>query len=83
MRNMVSLTYSSLQILDKTQTGLFPISGFLAKSLISKSCHNSRISNNIDKKLELVPKIDKKVRQRSKNFDDIVVSTNYDAIVFF
>ena len=31
MPNLVSLTLPSLQILDKTQGGVFPISGFLVK----------------------------------------------------
>ena len=33
---------SSPWVLDKTQTALFSISGFLVKSLINKSCHISR-----------------------------------------
>ena len=51
--NLVSLTHISLQILHKTQAGIFPISGFLVKSLINKNDHNSRTSNNIA--MELVP----------------------------
>ena len=35
MSNFVSLTRLSLQMFDKMQTELFPISGFLVKSLIN------------------------------------------------
>ena len=34
--NLVSLTLSSLQILGKTQAGVFPISGFLVNPLLKK-----------------------------------------------
>ena len=33
MQNLVYLTRPSLQILNKTQTGVFPISGFLVNPL--------------------------------------------------
>ena len=36
MSNLVFLTRSSLQILDKTQARVFSISGFLVKFLIKK-----------------------------------------------
>ena len=48
MPNLALLTPSSLQILDKTQTGLFPISRFLIKLLKTNS---SRTINDIDMKL--------------------------------
>lgn len=38
-----SLTYHGLQVLDKTQTLLFLISGLLVKSFTNKSCYNSKI----------------------------------------
>ena len=48
--NLVSLTYPSLHILEKTQTGVpdFQISG---EFFINKNCHNSRTSHDVDIKL--------------------------------
>ena len=80
---LVSLTRPSLQILNKTQAGVFPISGFLFKSLINKNCHSSRTSDDIDMKLGPVTKLDKRNTTKSKKFDDYVVSANYDVIVIF
>lgn len=51
MQNWVSLTHLSLQILGKTQTGVFLIFQFLVKSPKTENCHNSRTSNDIDLKL--------------------------------
>ena len=83
MPNLVSLTRPSLQILDKTQMGVFPVSGFLLKSLINKNGHNSRTSNDIVIKLGPVTKLDKRNRATSKKFDDDFVLTNYNVVVFF
>ena len=83
MPNLVSLTGPSLQILDKTETGVFTISGFLVKSLINKNGHNSRTSNDIVMKLGPVTKLDKRNRATSKKFVDDFVLTNYDVVVFF
>ena len=83
MPNLVSLTRPSLQILDEIQTGVFPISGFLVKSLINKNGHNSRTSNDIVMKLGPATKLDKRNRATSKKFDDDFVLTNYDVVVFF
>ena len=63
MPNLVSITRPSLQILGKTQTGVFPISG---QSLIKENCHNSRTSDDIDMKLGLLTKFDKKKITTSK-----------------
>ena len=70
MPNLVSLTRSSFQILDKHQMGVFSISGFLFKSFVNKICkHNSRSSNDIDVKLEPTIKLDKKNTTTSKKTD--------------
>ena len=71
MSNMVSLTRSSLKILEKTQTGVFSISGFLVKSLIKKNWHNYRTSNDID------------MKPLDQLFRDDVVTANHDLIVIF
>ena len=62
---------SSLQILGKTQTGVFPISG------------NSRTSDDMDMKLRPLTRLDKRNKTTSKKFDVDVMSTNYDVIVIF
>ena len=81
--NMVLPTCTSLQILGKIQMGVFPNSGFLAKSLIKENFHNSRTSHDIDMKLGPVTKIYKKNKTTSKNLDDVVMSKNCDVIVIF
>ena len=80
--NLVSLTHSSLQILDKTQTGIsdFWISG---QSLIKVNYHNSRTSDDIDMKLGPVTKLDKRNKITSKKFDSDVMSANCDVIFIF
>ena len=79
-----SLIHRSLQILDKNQTGVFLISGFLIKFFLNKNCHNSRTTNDIDiSKLGLVTKLNKRNTITLKNTRDDVVSTNYDVIVTF
>ena len=67
MLNLVSLTQPSLQILGKTQTGVFLNSG---QSLTRENCHNSRTGDDIDTELGQVTNIDKMIRatkQRPKN----------------
>ena len=64
MLNLVSLTCPSLQILGKTQAGLFPISEF----------HNSRTSDGTDMKLRPVAKLEKRNKTTSKKFGDDVMS---------
>ena len=61
--SLASLTCSSLQILGKTQTGVFPISG---QTLIKINCHNSRTSDDIDMKLEPITKLDKRNKPTSQ-----------------
>ena len=82
MSHLVSLTCPSLQILDKTQMGIFPISGFLVKFFINKNRHKSRTSDDIDMKLGPVTKLGKR-KETSKEFDRNVVSTNYDTSFIF
>ena len=82
MPNLVSLTCPSLQILDKSQTGIsdFCTSG---ESLIKENCHNSRTSDDIDRKLGPVTKLYKNNKTTSKKFEDDVMSENCDVIVIF
>ena len=58
----------------------FRISG---QSFINENCHNSRTSDDIDMKLGLVTKLDKRNTATSKKFDDEVMSANCDVNVFF
>ena len=51
----------------------FRISG---QSLIKKSCHNSRASDDIDMKLGPVTKLDKRNKATSKKIDDAFMSEN-------
>ena len=81
--NLVFPTYPSLQILCKTQTGVFPNYGFLVKSLIKENCHNSKANGDIDIKLGPITNFIRETRQRQKNFDDDVMSENYDVILIF
>ena len=83
MLNLVSLARSYLEILGKTQAGVFPTSGFLVKSLIKENCHNSRTGDDIDMKLGPVTKLDRRNKTTSKKFDVNVMSTNCDIIVTF
>ena len=80
MPNLVSLTHPSIQMLNKTQTGVFQISRFLVKSLINKNCQNPGTNNDIGMKLGPVTKLGK--RKTSTKFDDNVVSVNYYLIIF-
>ena len=79
MPNLVALTRPSLQIFGKTQTGVFPISGFMVK----ENYHNSRTSNVINMKLKPITKLVKINKTASKNFDHDVMSKNCDVIVIF
>ena len=79
--NLVFLTQPSLQILGKTQTGVFPVFGrgyfrfsdggipdfrISGQSLIKGNCHNSRTSDDIDMKVGPVTKLDKRNKTTSK-----------------
>ena len=82
MPNLVSLTYFSLQILEKNSDGVisdFRISG---QSLIKENCHNSKTSYDIDMKLGPVTKCDKRNKVTSKRFGNDVMLANYNVIVF-
>ena len=81
--NLVSQPYSSLQILDETQTGLFSISRFLVKSLMNKNCYNSKTSNHIAMKLSPITKLDKRKATTPKTLDDDVMLANQGVIVSF
>ena len=83
MRNLAFPIYSSLQILGKTQTEVFPNSRFLLEYLIKENCHNSRTSDDIDMKLGPVTKIYKRNKTTSKNFDDEIMTENCGFIVIF
>ena len=58
----------------------FRISG---QSLSKVNCHNSRTSNDVDKKLGSVTKIDKRNKTTSKKFDNVVMSAKCDVVVIF
>ena len=77
---MVSLTRLSLQILGKTQMGVFQIS---SQSLIKENCHNSRNSDNIDMKFEPVTKLDQKDKKTAKQFGGDVMSQIVTSLLFF
>ena len=81
--NLVSPTCHSLLILGKTQTGVFPISGFLVNPLQKKIVNNSRTGDDIDMKLGPITKLHKRNKITSKKFDDDVMSKNCDVIVIF
>ena len=83
VRNLVSLIRLRLQILGKTQTGVFPISGFLVNPLLKENCHKSRTGNDIDMKLGPVTKLDKRNKITSKKIDSDVMSAISDVIVIF
>ena len=76
------LTRPTLQIVGKTQTGIFPISEFLVNPY-KENCHNSRTSNDTDMKLGPATKINRKNTTTLKKIDDDVMSTYCDFIVAF
>ena len=55
----------------------------LVKSSLYKNCHNSRNSNDTDSKLGTLSKLEKRNTIKSKEFDNDVILTNYDAIIIF
>ena len=83
MPNMVSPTRPSLQILGKTQEGVFSNFRFLVNPLQKKNCHNSRTSDDIDMKLGPVTKLDKRNKTTSKKFVDDDMSEDCEVIVIF
>ena len=80
--NLMSLTRSSLQILEKTQMEVFSISGFIVKSLINKDCPNSRTSDVIDITLGPLTKLDKRNTKRSKKLTMISCQEILTALLF-
>ena len=74
MSNLVFLIHTILDVLGKTQPGIFPI-WISGKSLINKNCHSFRISNDIDMNFGPVAKLEHGDYQK---FDDVVLSANYD-----
>ena len=80
MPSLVSITRPSLQILGKTQTGVFPISG---QSLVKENCHNSRVRDDIDMKLGPVTTIGKRNKTTSNKIDDDVMSENCDVTAIY
>ena len=58
MSNLVLLTCPSPWILDKTQTGIIPITRF--HNIHNKNRHNSRTSDDINMKIGLIYNNDKK-----------------------
>ena len=59
----------------------FQVSG--PSAFINENCRNSRTSYGIDMKLELVTKLDKKRRQRSKKIDCDIIFANCAFIIIF
>ena len=57
MPNLVFLVHPSLQILGKTQTGVFPIAG---QSFIKENVHKFTNGDDTDMKLGPVNKLDKR-----------------------
>ena len=76
MPNFVALTCPSLQMLDKTQIGVFSVSRFPVKLLININYHNSRTSNDNEMRLGQLTKIDDRNSTKSKKIDDDVVPKN-------
>ena len=83
MPNLVSLICPSLQILDKTLDGGIFDSRISGQSLLKANCRKSRTSDYIDMKFRPVTKLDKKSKATSKKFDDDIMTTNCDVLVFF
>ena len=54
-----------------------------AQSFINENCYNSRTSHDIDIKRRPVTKLDKKNSSTSETFDDDIMPSNCDVIVFF
>ena len=64
--------------------GIFLISGFLVNFfLIKRNRHNSRTTDDIDMKLNLVTNLDNTNKIASKKLDDDVMSENCDVVTIF
>ena len=67
MPNLVSLTCLSCQVLDKTQTGKVIYNFWIfSQSLIKPSCHNSRTSDDTDRKITPVTKLEQRNKAAQK-----------------
>ena len=83
MPNLVSLTCNSFQILGKTQTGIFLISGTSGQPLIKENFQNSRTRDDIGMKFEQSTKFNKRNKKRLNQFDDDVMPAYCDIIAIF
>ena len=68
--NLVPITCPSLQILGKTQAGVFPISRFFGQSHIKVNCYNTRTSDDIEMKLGQVTKFTTNLKQSVSRIPD-------------
>ena len=81
---LVPLTHFSLQILGKTNTGVFRISGFLVNPLWKEIFIAPwQLSKLYDMKLGPVTKLDNRNKTTLNKFDDYIMSANSDVIVIF
>ena len=67
MPNLVTLSYLSLQILRKTQTGIFFDFWISGQSLIKENCHISRTSYDINMKLGPMTNLTRETKWHQKN----------------
>ena len=58
MPNLVSLSHSNPQILDKIPTSVISISRFLVKSFLDKNYHNTGTSYYFDMKLGTLSRLE-------------------------
>ena len=70
---------------DIGQNSYVGISNLLifGQSLIKENFHNSRTSDDIEMKLGVVTKLDKRNKATSKKFEDDILSRNCDVIAVF
>ena len=69
--------------IGKISDGGIPNFQISVQYLIKENCHDSRNNNDIDMKLGVVTKLDKRNKTTSKKFDDDVMLANCDIIVIF
>ena len=83
MPNLVFITRpQSPDIWQKSDRGIFDFR-IAGQSLIKENCHNSRTSYDIDNKLGLVTKLDKRNKTTSKKIDVDVMSEIVTSLSFF
>ena len=83
MLDLVSVNCPCLQILDKSQTGIFSISGFSVKPFIAKTYQNSRTSDDVNMKLGPLTKPDKTNKTTSKKLIMRLCRQIVESLVFF